>query len=61
MPFVVSALSSMAELGFLLFVGFLGLLEHTEDLFTVLDDDAGLVDDGDCLAEFGHVDVQIRY
>jgi hypothetical protein len=53
-------LSSMAEFGFLLFVGFLGLLEHTENLFTVFDNDAGLVDNCDRLAEFGHVDVQIR-
>ncbi len=52
--FIISTLSSMAELGFLLFVGFLGLLEHTENLFTVFDDSAGSVDDGDCLAELAH-------
>jgi hypothetical protein len=57
---IVSVLSSMAKFGFLLLVGFFGLLEHIENLFTVFDDDAGLVDDGDGLAELDHVDVQIR-
>ena len=56
-PLVVPVLSSMAELSFLLLIGFFCFLEHTEKLFTVFDNDAGFVDDGDGLAELAHVDV----